>query len=159
MGSSHAGAENKALDIAADRAVEVVLWIVYAHLRLISVAIPLTVVIRGALTDSFRGLALGKGQSAHSMMRSRLGHWLVASGIMRSSYSVAKTCAFLLLALTLGLRATGQHWEHSIWLAGQAFAWLSVALCLLRGLPVIVEAAGTLGTGPASHQGTARGDR
>ena len=31
-----------ALDIAADRAVEIVLWVAYAHLRLIPVVVPLT---------------------------------------------------------------------------------------------------------------------
>jgi CDP-diacylglycerol--glycerol-3-phosphate 3-phosphatidyltransferase len=59
-----------ALDIAADRAVEVVLWVTYAHLKLIPVVIPLTVIIRGALTDSVRNVALQHGQSAHSMTRS-----------------------------------------------------------------------------------------
>ena len=146
-----------ALDIAADRAVEVVLWVTYAHQRLIPVAIPITVVIRGALTDSFRGIALRNGQSAHSMMRSRIGHWLVASAAMRSGYSVAKTCAFLLLALALG--TTGQRWEYSVRLAGTLFAWLSVALCLLRGLPVIAEAALLLGKRPPDSQEAETVDR
>jgi len=148
-----------ALDIAADRAVEIVLWVTYAHQRLIPVAIPITVVIRGALTDSFRGIALRNGQSAHSMMRSRIGHWLVASAAMRSGYSVAKTCAFLLLALALALGTTGQRWEHSVRLAGTIFAWLSLALCLLRGLPVIAEAALLLGRRPADSQEAETVDR
>ncbi|MBC8248982.1 MAG: CDP-alcohol phosphatidyltransferase family protein, partial [Anaerolineales bacterium] len=97
-----------ALDIAADRAVEIALWVTYAHLRLISVVVPLTVVIRGALTDSIRNVALQHGQSAHSMMRSSWGRWLVKSGTMRSSYAVVKAVAFTLLALALGLQ-TGGH--------------------------------------------------
>ncbi len=48
-----------ALDIAADRAVEIVLWVVYAQLGLIPVVIPLTVIIRGALTDTIRNVAVG----------------------------------------------------------------------------------------------------
>jgi phosphatidylglycerophosphate synthase len=129
-----------ALDVAADRAVEIVLWMTYAHLRLIPMAIPLTVIIRGALTDSIRNIALQHGQSAHSMMRSSWGRWLVASGYMRTGYAVVKAVAFALLALALGLQS-GQHatWR-GVWVAGSAFSWISLAVCILRGLPVVIEA-------------------
>jgi phosphatidylglycerophosphate synthase len=129
-----------ALDVAADRAVEIVLWVTYAHLRLIPMLIPLTVIIRGALTDSIRNIALQHGKSAHSMMRSSWGRWLVASGYMRTGYGVIKAVAFALLALALGLRS-GQHaaW-HGVWMAGSAFAWASLVVCVLRGLPVVIEA-------------------
>jgi CDP-diacylglycerol--glycerol-3-phosphate 3-phosphatidyltransferase len=133
-----------ALDIAADRAVEIVLWVAYAHLELISVVIPLTVVIRGALTDSIRNVALQHGQSAHSMMRSSWGRWLVTSGSMRTGYGIAKAVAFTLLTLVLGL-GTGSHpvW-HGVWIVAQAFSWVSLALCILRGLPVLIEAPALL---------------
>lgn len=129
-----------ALDIAADRAVEIVLWVAYAHLRLIPVLIPLTVVIRGALTDSIRNVALQRGQSAHSMMRSSWGRWLVASSVMRTTYAVAKAVAFTLLALALGLRTGGFDLWRGVWIAALAFSWLSLVMCILRGLPVIIEA-------------------
>jgi len=129
-----------ALDIAADRAVEIVLWVAYAHLKLISVVIPLTVVIRGALTDSIRNVALQHGQSAHSMMRSAWGRWLVASGTMRTGYGVAKAIAFTLLALALGLKTAGQAIWHPFWIAAAVCSWIALGLCILRGLPVIVEA-------------------
>jgi len=106
-----------ALDIAADRAVEVVLWVTYAHLKLIPVVIPLTVIIRGALTDSVRNVALQHGQSAHSMMRSSWGRWLVASGYMRTGYAVVKAVAFTLLALALGLKTGGYAAWHGVWIA------------------------------------------
>jgi len=129
-----------ALDIAADRAVEIVLWVAYAHLKLIPVVIPLTIIIRGALTDSIRNVALQHGQSAHSMMRSAWGRWLVASGTMRSSYGVAKAVAFTLLALSLGLKTGGYAVWHGIWIVAVVVSWFSLALCILRGLPVIIEA-------------------
>ena len=129
-----------ALDIAADRTVEIVLWVAYAHLKLISVVIPLTVVIRGALTDSIRNVALQHGQSAHSMMRSAWGRWLVASGTMRTGYGVAKAIAFTLLALTLGLKTGGHAAWHPLWTAAVVCSWIALGLCILRGLPVIVEA-------------------
>ena len=129
-----------ALDVAADRAVEIVLWATYAHLRLIPIVIPLTVIIRGSLTDSVRSIALQHGKSTYSIMQSSWGRWLVASGYMRTGYAVIKAVAFTLLALALGLRS-GQHaiW-HGVWTAGRTFAWMSLAVCILRGLPVLVEA-------------------
>jgi CDP-diacylglycerol--glycerol-3-phosphate 3-phosphatidyltransferase len=129
-----------ALDIAADRAVEVVLWMAYAQLRLILVAIPLTVVIRGALTDSIRNVALQHGQSAHSMMRSSWGRWLVNSPAMRTSYGVAKAVAFTLLALALGLQTGGHPAWYSVWVFASWASWAAVALCVVRGLPVLIEA-------------------
>jgi CDP-diacylglycerol--glycerol-3-phosphate 3-phosphatidyltransferase len=144
-----------ALDIAADRTVEIVLWVAYAHLGLISVAIPITVIIRGALTDAARAVALQKGKSAHTMMRTTLGHWLVASSWMRTTYSVSKVSAFLLLALTVGLRSGGYTIWPNIWTAGVVISWLALALCILRGLPVLVESADFLRSpgseGPAPH--------
>ncbi len=131
-----------ALDIAADRAVEIVLWVAYAHLGLIPVLIPLTVIIRGALTDSIRNVALQHGQSAHSMMRSSWGRWLVASSPMRTGYAVVKAVAFTLLALALGLRTGGHAAWHGIWIAASVVSWMALALCIVRGLPVLVEAQG-----------------
>jgi CDP-diacylglycerol--glycerol-3-phosphate 3-phosphatidyltransferase len=128
-----------ALDIAADRAVEIALWVTYAHLRLISVVVPLTVVIRGALTDSIRNVALQHGQSAHSMMRASWSRWLVASGAMRSAYAIIKTIAFTLLALALGLKTGGHAAWHSVWLVASVISWMALALCIVRGLPVLIE--------------------
>jgi len=129
-----------ALDIAADRAVEIVLWVAYAHLGLISVVIPLTVVIRGALTDSIRNVALQHGQSAHSMMRSTWGRRLVVSGVMRTGYAVTKAVAFTLLALSLGLQSGGYAAWSGVRLVASVVSWIALALCILRGLPVILEA-------------------
>ena len=129
-----------ALDIAADRAVEIVLWVAYAHLKLIPVVIPLTVIIRGALTDSVRNVALQHGQSAHSMMRSSWGRWLVASSYMRTGYAVVKAVAFTLLALALGLKTGGYAAWHGVWIAASVVSWTALAICIVRGGPVVIEA-------------------
>jgi CDP-diacylglycerol--glycerol-3-phosphate 3-phosphatidyltransferase len=128
------------LDVAADRAVEIVLWVVYAHLRLIPVVIPLVVAARGALTDSVRSVALQHGLSPHSMMRSPLGHWLVASGLVRTGYGVTKWAAFPLLALALAWRTGGHTTWHTVRAVGVATAWAALAFCIARGLPVLIEA-------------------
>ena len=127
-----------ALDIAADRAVEIVLWVVYADLDLILPLIPIVVVARGTLTDAIRNVALQHGYSAHRMMRSRVGHWLVAGPVMRTSYAIVKLVAFVLLAVALGL--TGERWGDAVLGAGRAATWVALALCIARGVPVLVEA-------------------
>ncbi|MCA9940639.1 MAG: CDP-alcohol phosphatidyltransferase family protein [Anaerolineales bacterium] len=127
-----------ALDIATDRAVEIVLWVVYAHLRLIPVAIPLVVIIRGMLTDSIRAVALQHGISAHQMMRTTLGKWLVASPPMRTGYAIVKIVAFVTLALTLALQANNLAWT-GVYQVAQVVSWLAVVICLARGLPVLLE--------------------
>jgi CDP-diacylglycerol--glycerol-3-phosphate 3-phosphatidyltransferase len=129
-----------ALDIAADRAVEIVLWVTYAHLGLIPMVIPMTVVIRGTLTDSIRSVALQHGHSAYGMMRSLWGRWLVASPPMRTGYAIVKAVAFTLLALALGLKTGGRGGWHRVWTTASAFSWIALALCLVRGVPVLVEA-------------------
>ena len=92
------------LDIAVDRIVEMVLWVVYANLGLISVAIPIIVIIRGGLVDTIRSFSLIWGETSFGMMQTKWGRRLVASDFMRFLYGFAKATAFTLLALALGLR-------------------------------------------------------
>lgn len=129
------------LDIATDRLIEFVLWVVFAHLGLISIVVPLVVMIRGGLVDSIRDGAAQQGITAHQMMRSALGRWLVASTVMRTGYSVVKIFAFLALTLTLALQARGMP-HAGVLQAGVVASWLAVVFCLVRGIPVVVEAPG-----------------
>ena len=128
------------LDIAVDRAVELVFWVVFAQLGLISMVIPITFIIRGTLTDSVREVGYSHGESAHAQMSTRWGHWLVAGRPMRAGYGFAKLAAFMLLAVTLGLRTTGSPLYDPVWLAAQIASWISLVLCILRGAPVVYEA-------------------
>ena len=93
-----------------------------------------------SLTDSIRSVSLGRGLSAHAMMRSPWGRWLVVSPAMRTVYAVVKATAFTLLAAALGLRSGGWLAWKGVWAVAVAFSWASLVLCLLRGVPVIVEA-------------------
>lgn len=129
-----------ALDIAADRTVEIVLWVVFAHLDLIPIVIPLVVIIRGMLTDSIRAVATQHGLSAHGMMRSSWGKWIVASSAMRTGYSITKFVAFVALSLALALRAGNAASSEAVYLAGLSAAWLATVICIIRGLPVLAEA-------------------
>lgn len=128
------------MDIAADRAVEIVFWVVFAHLGLISMVIPITYIIRGALTDSVREVGYGHGDSAHAQMTTGWGHWLVAGRPMRAGYGIAKAAAFVLLAATLGLQTIASPWTDVVWTIAGVLSWVSLVLCILRGAPVIYEA-------------------
>jgi len=133
------------LDIGVDRIVELVLWIVYAHLNLISVAIPIIFVIRGGLVDTVRSFSLVWGETSFGMMRTKWGRRLVASGWMRSLYGVSKAAAFCLLAMALGLRGlwagTPQaDAAEAVWFVAVVASWIATAICIVRGAPVLVEA-------------------
>ena len=78
------------LDIAADRAYELVLWVCFAYLRIIPVAMPIVVIARTTLTDAFRSVGVGQGTAPFNQHRTPLGRFLVGSTTMRVGYSVSK---------------------------------------------------------------------
>jgi CDP-diacylglycerol--glycerol-3-phosphate 3-phosphatidyltransferase len=140
-----AGMLGSKLDIAVDRVVELVMWVVYAHLHLISVAIPIIVIIRGTMVDAVRSFSIVWGKTSFGMMRSRWGRRLVASGFMRFTYGVSKAAAFCLLALALGLRGLWDgtpkaDWAEAVWTFARVVSWIATAFCVIRGAPVLLEA-------------------
>jgi len=128
------------LDIAADRTVEFLLWVVFAHLRLISIIFPLIVLTRGTFVDAVRAVAPSKGLSPFEMMRSRVGRFLVKSPWLRTPFAIAKAVAFFFLELTHGLAAAGSPALATVNVIAQVCAWLALVICLLRGIPVLIEA-------------------
>jgi CDP-diacylglycerol--glycerol-3-phosphate 3-phosphatidyltransferase len=133
------------LDIAVDRIVELVMWVVYANLHLISVAIPIIVIIRGGLVDMVRSFSLIWGETSFGMMQTKWGRRLVASGFMRSLYGVSKAVAFFMLALALGLRGLWADTPRApvaetILTIAVVLSWIAAALCIIRGAPVLIEA-------------------
>jgi CDP-diacylglycerol--glycerol-3-phosphate 3-phosphatidyltransferase len=131
-------------DIAGDRITELSLWIVTADLGLVPIWVPIVFVIRGSIVDAIRAAQVSTlHDSPFSMMQSSLGKWLVAGRFMRIFYAAVKGTAFcwlLLIAplveLTPGLWAS---WGWLLQLIAMSLVYLSVVLCILRGLPVIVE--------------------
>lgn len=137
------------LDIAVDRLVELVLWVVYAHLGLISVAIPIIVIIRGGLVDTVRSFSLVWGETSFGMMQTKWGRRLVASDFMRFFYGVSKGFAFCLLAVALGLQGLWAgtpkaDWAETVRVIAVVLSWIAAAFCVLRGLPVLLEAPALL---------------
>ncbi len=130
-------------DIAVDRVVENVVWIVFAHLGLVPVWVAIVFVARGSVVDSVRAVAVNRGETPFGMMRSRVGRFLVAGRFMRGSYNGVKATAFTWIFLTRALPALApgfwSEWQASIETATTALVYAAVAMCLLRGLPVVLE--------------------
>jgi CDP-diacylglycerol--glycerol-3-phosphate 3-phosphatidyltransferase len=137
------------LDIAVDRIVELVMWVVYANLDLISVAIPIIVVIRGGLVDTVRSFSLLWGETSFGMMQTKWGRRLVAGGFMRTLYGFSKAVAFCLLALALGLQGlwagtARADVAQTVQIVAVVASWIAAALCIIRGAPVLMEAPALL---------------
>lgn len=131
-------------DIAADRIVEYVLWIVLAVLGAVPIWVPLLFVVRGTMVDSIRSSYVRTEiDSPFGMMRTGLGKWLVAGSFMRVFYAVNKAVAFCWL---IALRPLPEllpefwpAWGETLEQVGRALVYLAVTLCLGRGVPVIAE--------------------
>ncbi len=127
------------LDIATDRTLEYILWVVYAHLGLIPVLVPIIVLIRGTAVDAVRSVRLKSGLSAFDQIQSPLSKFLVSSRFMRAFYGTAKGAAAALLTLAYALQSNSGPWPDLVYQTGLIFTWLSVSLCVTRGLPVLIE--------------------
>lgn len=129
------------MDIAIDRVVENVYWIVYADLDLVPVWVALLVVGRGIITDAIRGFVLAKGETAFEMMKWPWARWLVSGRPMRAFYGGIKAVVFAALALFMALR---EWYVGASWLAPlESFLFvlvlMTVTTTLLRGIPVVLE--------------------
>ena len=130
------------LDIAADRAYELVLWMWLAWLGLIPFLIPLAVILRTTVTDAFRSLEVGQGVSPLQQHRTVLGRFLVGSTWMRTGYAMSKTTVFAGFALEQALAAFppgSVAWINAMALRAvlPGVAWVALGFCLLRGMPVV----------------------
>jgi CDP-diacylglycerol--glycerol-3-phosphate 3-phosphatidyltransferase len=132
------------LDIAADRTYELVLWVCFADLRMIPVAIPLIIIARTTLTDSLRSIGVGQGTAPFAQHRTALGRFLVGSTWMRTGYAVTKVLTFCGLALAQAIsgfppETTVSRAVPSMMSVLLVIAWLAVVFCVFRGLPVIMH--------------------
>lgn len=137
-------------DIAGDRIVENVLWVVFADLGLIPVWIPLMVLTRSFLVDGLRSLSYAEGMTAfgeQNMMRSPITQWLTAGRFMRGLFGWAKSAGFVFLtglvawnSLDTDGTVIGSIYSVSAlrWF-GWALVWLAVALTIVRAIPVFVD--------------------
>jgi len=130
------------VDILADRVVETSFWIAFAKFGWVPLWVAILVSARGILVDGIRALAFERGMTAFgstTMMRSRLGRLLVSSRLSRNLYGAAKALAFSLLILAFAPGLFRNIGPIVTWLA-YASVYVTVVMCVVRGLPVIVEA-------------------
>ena len=132
-------------DIAVDRVIEYMLWAVLAHVGLVPMWVALVFIIRGTFVDSIRYAAIAEGETAFGMMRSPIGRFLVASRFMRGMYGTIKAIAFGWLLLIQPLPdlapAFWGDWSGPVGMITIILVYASVVVCLVRGVPVIVEFA------------------
>jgi len=131
-------------DIAVDRIVELSLWIVFTHLDLVSVWVPLVFIVRGSIVDAIRAQQTRPGgASPFDVMRSPVARFLVGGRFMRAFYAVMKAIAFCWLLLMQPLPdlvpALWAQWSWLLHGVTATLVWFVVGLCLARGLPVIIE--------------------
>lgn len=131
-------------DIAGDRIVELTMWIVLADLDMVPVWVPLVFVIRGTVVDTIRAnQATSEGKSPFSMIRSPVGQWLVGGRFMRGFYATLKAAAFcwllMLEPLPVLFPAVWTDWSDVLEFVGNVLVYLAVLICILRGLPVVLE--------------------
>ncbi len=132
------------LDIAADRAYELAMWVCFAYFRLIPIAMPILVIARTTLTDALRSLGVQQGTAPFAQHRTPVGRFLVGSPIMKIGYSVTKVTTFTGLGLAWAFSAFPAGSRYALWADPltafmQVIAWVAVGFCVLRGLPVVVH--------------------
>lgn len=139
------------LDIAGDRIVENVLWVLFAALDVIPLWVPFLVMTRGFIVDALRSMSYADGKTAFgadTMMRSSITRWLTAGRFMRALFGYAKAIGFVFMtgywgSLRTDARDTwlGDLYDVDIYTVfGWAAVWLAVVLTIVRGIPVIVDA-------------------
>jgi len=135
-------------DIVIDRIVENCFWIFFAVRGVVPAAIPIIVLSRGLFTDGIRSVALAHGMTAfgeRSMQSTQLGKLLVTSHFSRGLYGTLKVFSFLFLIIMDAQKLPEARdtmllqFHGLIRLAGEGTIYLTVALCIIRGLPVIME--------------------
>lgn len=138
------------LDIMGDRIVEISFWVAFAVLgylagdnAALNAMFPIVCAARAFTTDSIRSIALSKGFTAFgdkTMQSTKLGKFICASRFMRISYAVAKVTAFIIIILanTPGMEIFS--WNPVLNTIGILLAWVAIIFCVVRGLPVVIEA-------------------
>jgi CDP-diacylglycerol--glycerol-3-phosphate 3-phosphatidyltransferase len=129
------------IDILGDRVVEQVYWVTFLALGWLPLWVPLVVIVRGIVVDGFRAMALEQGFTAFgtsTMQQSPLAKLIVSSKFSRTTYAVTKAAAFafLILGHTPGFPPAV---NGAITLVGLICTYVSVAFCVARGLPVLME--------------------
>ena len=125
------------LDIMGDRIVENTYWILFSVMGWINILFPLIALTRGFITDTIRSAAMEQGLTPFGMQVNPICKFITGSRFMRISYAVAKVVAFVLIVAAKV--PTCPH-PDVIWKLGYWSAIFAIVFCVVRGIPVVVEA-------------------
>jgi CDP-diacylglycerol--glycerol-3-phosphate 3-phosphatidyltransferase len=136
-------------DIAIDRVVENVLWVILADLGLVPIWVAIVFITRSSIVDSIRYAAISRGETAFGMMRSPLGRFLVAGRFMRGFYGALKAVTFGWIFMVQPWPVLWpEHWTgwgSAIEAVTLLLVYMSVIVCILRAAPVVAEFVASAG--------------
>jgi len=129
-------------DITGDRIVEYIFWIYFSFVRITSFWYALIVITRGEIVNTLRAFALKKGKKPFEIHQKPFTRFIVESPFMRTSYAILKSLTFSTMGIQFFLTKKVPlfpHWNlvNSI---TSILAITTVFICVIRGLPVILEA-------------------
>ena len=130
------------LDIMGDRIVENTYWILFDVMGWISVLFPLIAITRGFITDTIRSAAMEKGLTPFGMQVNPICKFITGSKFMRITYAVAKVLAFIVL---VAANIPNIPYSEIIFQVGYWLAVIAIVFCVVRGLPVLLEAKYVIG--------------
>ncbi|MBR1775796.1 CDP-alcohol phosphatidyltransferase family protein [bacterium] len=125
------------LDIMGDRIVENTYWVLFAVMGWLNILFPLIALTRGFITDTIRSAAMEKGLTPFGMQVNPVCKWITGSKFMRITYAVAKVAAFVLI---VAAKIPGIQHADLIWTIAYWTAVVAIVFCVVRGLPVMIEA-------------------
>ena len=125
------------LDIMGDRIVENTYWILFAVMGWINILFPLIALTRGFITDTIRSAAMEQGLTPFGMQVNPICKFITGSRFMRISYAVAKVVAFVLI---VAAKIPTCPYADIVWTIGYWAAIFAIVFCVVRGLPVVIEA-------------------
>ncbi len=128
-----------AFDIATDRTLEIVLWVVFSDLGLIPIIIPIIAIVRGTTVDAVRAVGISKGQAAFDQVQHPISRFLVSSRLMRDFYGIIKGIAFIMLTVSLWARTVNLPNALMLHEITLVISWLTITITIVRGVPVLVE--------------------
>lgn len=128
-----------AFDIATDRTLEIVLWVVFSDLGLIPIIIPIIAIVRGTTVDAVRAVGISKGQAAFDQVQHPISRFLVSSRLMRDLYGIIKGIAFIMLTVSLWARTVNLSYALMLHEITLVISWLTITITIIRGVPVLVE--------------------
>ena len=125
------------LDVVGDRIIENSFWFYFAFHQMIPLWMPIAVLSRGILTDNVKRFAMAANTGTLSMWT----RYLTNSRVSRGLYGCAKAVTFLYLGSVMLLKQANFHAGciHHLECLGVMLSVVTVAMCLMRGLPVVVD--------------------